>query len=361
MRILVIGHAGQVATALRERGEATGRDVVCRGRPEADLLDPASLTRAVDEVAPTVVVNAAAYTAVDAAEEDEAAARALNATGPGVLANLCAARGIPFAHISTDYVFDGTLDRPYREDDPVAPQSAYGRTKAAGEAAVAQAGGKALVLRTAWVYAPFGKNFVRTMLRVGAERDHLRSTQSATSRNSTSPTAIPPLGAPDARWPDGPGHSHPSAGAGETNWQRLRRGDLPFRPTTRGWASQRGLARRPERPANSCLDGGKPLTNLRASPLTPLARQRANGGGAARRLRRKGRGTGATKRAALGGPKFVEGDVPHRRGGDRAQRTDKGGDPLLCGALTARKKIRHSAERGGIASRLRPRRAPAPE
>jgi len=264
MRILVIGHAGQVATALRERGEATGRDVVCRGRPEADLLDPASLTRAVDEVAPTVVVNAAAYTAVDAAEEDEAAARALNATGPGVLANLCAARGIPFAHISTDYVFDGTLDRPYREDDPVAPQSAYGRTKAAGEAAVAQAGGKALVLRTAWVYAPFGKNFVRTMLRVGAERDHLRVVDDQFG-NPTSALdiadAILALSERTGEWPDGPDILH-LAGAGETNWHAFAEAIFSFSPHhPRVEAIPTSAYPTPaRRPANSCLDCGKLLT-----------------------------------------------------------------------------------------------------
>lgn len=174
MRVLVIGRTGQVAQALLERGAAAGVTVDARGRPEVDIADQATLARAIDEAAPDIVVNAAAYTAVDAAEEDEETARRFNAEGPGALATLCAERDLPFVHISTDYVFDGAGDRPYREDDPTAPMGAYGRTKRAGEEAVLASGARALVLRTAWVYSPFGKNFVKTMLRVGAERPHLR-------------------------------------------------------------------------------------------------------------------------------------------------------------------------------------------
>src|SRR5919201_2846488 len=116
MHVLVAGRSGQVATALLERAPAAGVTVTALGRPELDLTDPASVERALDRARPDAVVNAAAYTAVDAAEGDEAAAFALNADGPGVLARLAAARGLPVVHLSTDYVFDGTLDRPYRED-----------------------------------------------------------------------------------------------------------------------------------------------------------------------------------------------------------------------------------------------------
>lgn len=261
MRILVIGQSGQVATALRERGAASGREVVCRGRPEADLLDPASLARALDDVKPAVVVNAAAYTAVDAAETDEAAAHALNAEGAGALARLCAARGVALAHLSTDYVFDGALDRPYREDDPIAPQSAYGRTKAAGEAAVAEAGGKALIVRTAWVYAPFGKNFVRTMLRVGAERDHLRVVNDQRG-NPTSALdiadALLTLAHRAGDWPERADVLH-LAGSGEATWHEFAEAIFswsPYRPTVEAISTSQ-YPTPARRPANSRLDCGK--------------------------------------------------------------------------------------------------------
>ncbi|MEM9223941.1 MAG: dTDP-4-dehydrorhamnose reductase [Pseudomonadota bacterium] len=174
MKVLVFGRSGQVARSLLERGAKTDHDVTALGRPELDLTVPETLDRALEDAAPDVAINAAAYTAVDAAETEEAAAFAVNATGAGNLAASCAAKDVPLIHISTDYVFDGSLDRPYRETDPIAPQSAYGRSKAAGEAAVMGAGGEALIVRIAWVYSPFGQNFVKTMLRVGGERDHLR-------------------------------------------------------------------------------------------------------------------------------------------------------------------------------------------
>jgi len=261
MRILVIGQSGQVAQSMLERGAATGIDVVARGRPEADLTDGASLERAVTEAAPDVVVNAAAYTAVDAAESDEAAALALNGAGPGALAAICAARGVPFVHISTDYVFDGTLDRPYREDDATAPQSAYGRTKLAGETAVLSAGGKALVLRTAWVYSPFGKNFVKTMLRVGAERDELK----VVSDQRGNPTSaldiadgILALCRQRESWPAAPAIYHLSA-SGEASWHEFAEaifaaGGLSPKVHAIGTSEYPTPAMRP---ANSRLDGDR--------------------------------------------------------------------------------------------------------
>jgi dTDP-4-dehydrorhamnose reductase len=124
-------------------------------------------------VSPGIVVNAAAYTAVDAAETDQAAAYRANRDGPAILARLCAEAGIPLIHISTDYVFDGAKPTPYVESDPVAPQGVYGASKLAGEQAVLLSGAQAIILRTAWVYAPTGRNFVRTMLTVGKTRDRL--------------------------------------------------------------------------------------------------------------------------------------------------------------------------------------------
>ena len=147
--------------------------MVFAGRETLDLAagsDPAAL---IDQIKPSAVINAAAYTAVDRAEQEEVQAFQLNAHAPGQMAKACAAQDIGFVHYSTDYVFDGRLDRPYREDDATAPQSAYGRSKLAGEQAVLAAGGTAIVLRTAWVVGAFGTNFVKTMLRLAAGRDEI--------------------------------------------------------------------------------------------------------------------------------------------------------------------------------------------
>lgn len=141
---------------------------------QADFADADAVVAVLDTVRPMRVVNAAAYTAVDKAESDADAAQAANATTPGAIARWCAAHDVPLVHYSTDYVFDGTGARPYRPDDVTAPLGVYGASKLAGENAIRTAGGRHLILRTAWVYAAHGQNFLRTMLRVGAERDVLR-------------------------------------------------------------------------------------------------------------------------------------------------------------------------------------------
>jgi dTDP-4-dehydrorhamnose reductase len=166
--VLVTGGAGQVASAL-----ARAPGVVRVGRPDFDFDRPDTIAAVFSAVAPRLVVNAAAYTAVDAAEKDVDAAYRANRDGPGTLARLCARAGIPLIHISTDYVFDGAKPEPYLETDRVAPQGIYGASKLAGEEAVLSAGGQAIILRTAWVYAPVGKNFVRTMLTLAKTRDRL--------------------------------------------------------------------------------------------------------------------------------------------------------------------------------------------
>ncbi|WP_425074094.1 dTDP-4-dehydrorhamnose reductase [Sagittula sp. S175] len=170
--ILVFGKSGQVATELARQG-----DVVCLGRAEADLMQPGLAEAEIAAHAPTVVINASAWTAVDKAETEEAAALRLNAEAPAEMARACAAanegRGIPFLHVSTDYVFAGTGDAPWAETDPVAPQNAYGRSKLAGEDAVRDAGGNSLILRTSWVFSAHGANFVKTMLRLAETRDTL--------------------------------------------------------------------------------------------------------------------------------------------------------------------------------------------
>ncbi|MEZ5946300.1 MAG: dTDP-4-dehydrorhamnose reductase [Hyphomonas sp.] len=172
-RILVVGGAGQVARALTEAEAPEGIHVIARGRPQLDILDAACIDAALDDVSPRLVVNAAAYTAVDQAESDQAACTALNVDAPGALAAATARRGIPIIHLSTDYVFDGSKEGPYVETDLVAPLGVYGRSKLVGEGRVAAANPAHVILRTAWVYSPFGKNFVKTMLRVGAGRDEL--------------------------------------------------------------------------------------------------------------------------------------------------------------------------------------------
>jgi dTDP-4-dehydrorhamnose reductase len=166
--ILVTGGTGQLASALAARA-----DVTRVGRPEFDFDRPESIASVFQSVRPRLVINAAAYTAVDKAETDVDAAYRANRDGAATLARLCADADIPLIHISTDYVFDGLKLDPYVETDPVAPQGVYGASKLAGEQAVLASGARAVILRTAWVYAETGKNFVRTMLAVGKTRDRL--------------------------------------------------------------------------------------------------------------------------------------------------------------------------------------------
>ncbi len=172
MRIAVTGSKGQVATSLIERAQGKA-EVVALGRPVFDLAERAAVLAGLEAARPDVIVNAAAYTAVDKAETEEADAVRVNGEGAGHVAEAAARLNVPLLHLSTDYVFDGALDRPYREDDPTAPAGAYGRSKLAGEQAVAERCENSVILRTAWVYSPFGANFVRTMLRLNETRDEI--------------------------------------------------------------------------------------------------------------------------------------------------------------------------------------------
>lgn len=174
MRILVTGREGQVASALAEEAPAHGHEIIRLGRPEFDLAKPEGIRAALEAHRPDVVVSAAAYTAVDQAESEPDLAMAVNGTAPGVIAAAAAELGLPIIHLSTDYVFDGLKPAPYVETDITGPQGAYGRTKLAGEQAVAAANPRHVILRTAWVYAHGGKNYVRTMLRLAADRPELR-------------------------------------------------------------------------------------------------------------------------------------------------------------------------------------------
>ena len=166
--ILVFGKTGQAATELQRLG-----DVVALGRDEADLSDPQACADAIRANAPKAVINAAAYTAVDKAEEEEAAATVINGDAPTAMAQVCAALGIPLVHISTDYVFDGMGDTPRFPDDPTAPQNIYGQSKLAGENGIRASGVVHAILHTSWVVSAHGANFVKTMLRLSEIRDSL--------------------------------------------------------------------------------------------------------------------------------------------------------------------------------------------
>lgn len=168
MKVLVFGKTGQVAMELQRHA-----DVIALDRSQADLSDPEACAKIVEQTDADVVINAAAYTAVDGAETDEDAARLINADAPAAMARAAAARGLPFLHISTDYVFDGSGTRAKSVKDATAPINAYGRTKLLGEQGVVMAGGRHAILRTSWVFSAHGANFVKTMLRLGKERDAL--------------------------------------------------------------------------------------------------------------------------------------------------------------------------------------------
>jgi len=172
--ILVTGAGGQVGTELLARAARHGHDVTGLVRADLDISDAAAVEAAVAKIKPSLIVNAAAYTAVDKAEEDRDAAYAINRDGPANLAEAAKQAGIPLIHISTDYVFDGSKDGAYLESDPVAPLGVYGASKEAGEQAVRAALDEHVIMRTSWVYAAHGGNFVKTMLRVGKDRDQLR-------------------------------------------------------------------------------------------------------------------------------------------------------------------------------------------
>ncbi len=169
MTILVAGGRGQLGRALSRRG---GGDIVALDLPELDLRDPTAITARLVEVSPSLVINAAAYTAVDKAETERVQAFAVNRDGAANLARACESRGIRFLHVSTDYVFDGTAHEPYREDAATNPQTAYGESKEAGERLVLEAGGT--VVRTSWLFEQRGPSFVHTIVRLASERPLLR-------------------------------------------------------------------------------------------------------------------------------------------------------------------------------------------
>ena len=220
MRALVTGRSGQVARALAEAPRPEGLELVFLGRPDLDLDRPETVAPAVRAARPDVVLSVAAYTAVDAAEADRDAAFRANAEAPGELAAASRALGAPLLHLSTDYVFDGRKPTPYVETDPTGPATAYGASKLAGELAVLDAQPDSLVLRTAWVHAPWGSNFVRTMLRLAQTRD----TVSVVADQRGAPTYAPDIAeallalAKGLAAREGPPGLFHMSGAGEASW-----------------------------------------------------------------------------------------------------------------------------------------------
>jgi len=258
MKILLFGKTGQVARAVVDHAAVHCATVTALGRDQADLSDPAACARAIADHDADAVINAAAWTAVDAAEAEEAAAHVINADAPGAMAQAASAKNIPFVHISTDYVFDGQAGAPWQPDDPTGPLGAYGRTKLAGEAAVAAAGETYVILRTAWVFDAVGKNFVTTMLRLSQTHSQLSIVADQTG-GPTPAAAIADAcltiakalaagkgksgiyhfsGAPDVSWADFARAIFAQAGS-TTTVKDIRTAEFPT-PAVR--------------PANSCLD-----------------------------------------------------------------------------------------------------------
>tara|TARA_R110002073_G_scaffold322577_1_gene499289 strand:+ start:2384 stop:3289 length:906 start_codon:yes stop_codon:yes gene_type:complete len=266
MRILQIGKTGQLALELSRRTRERGHDTVVWSRADADLDKPEVVAEALRQAAPfDVAIIAAAYTGVDKAETDEDSARRVNADSVRVIGEACAARNVPVIHVSTDYVFSGDrTDRPSRPEDPVGPTGAYGRTKLAGEAALRDVCTKHVIIRTAWVYSVHGHNFVKTMLRVGRERDALRivsdqrgcPTEAGTLAEAVLAAAELSVSDPaPALW----GIFH-YTGAGETSWYDFARTIFELAPNgLTGQPDLAGIASSEyptpaRRPASSALD-----------------------------------------------------------------------------------------------------------
>lgn len=276
MRIVVTGRDGQVARSLAECGAARhGIDIVCLGRPELDLTAPRSVLTAIRAAKPDLVVSAAAYTAVDAAEDDPETAFAVNERGAGAVASATRLCGVPLIHLSTDYVFSGDGIDAYSEDMPTGPRGVYGRSKLAGEHAVVDVKPDSVILRTSWVYSPFGRNFVKTMLRVAEERDEV-SVVDDQAGNPTSALdiadAVIRIAAQLHAGGTGSGIYH-HAGLGRTTWCEFAR-HVFAESAARGGpcAAVRAITTtdyptKAVRPRNSSLDTGKLAADFGVRPV----------------------------------------------------------------------------------------------
>lgn len=224
--ILLFGATGQLGSALYPM-LAEFSDVVAPERKEVDYTKPRSLTSIIRESAPALIINAAAYTAVDAAEDDESRAKAVNTDGPAILAEEAARRNIPIVHFSTDFVFDGRTNRPYLESDQTAPLNAYGRTKRDGEIAIRDSGAAHFIFRTSWIYARNGMNFLRTMERLFDERDEVTivadqvGTPTWARSLAEATVSIIRLGADNPEFYIEKSGTYHMTGGGQTSWHGL--------------------------------------------------------------------------------------------------------------------------------------------
>ena len=221
IRLAVTGHKGQLATSLATAAARHPEiEALCLGRPELDLENPDAIAKVIAAARPDIVVNAAAYTQVDKAEQEEALALKVNCDGAGAVAAAAYVLRVPLIHLSTDYVYPGDKPAPYIEDDAVGPLGAYGRSKLAGEEAVRARHPKALILRTSWVYSPYGANFVKTMLRIGATREVI----SVVDDQWGNPTSAPDLAeailriAPQLQASGGEAGIYHLSGEGSVTW-----------------------------------------------------------------------------------------------------------------------------------------------
>ncbi|MEC3912786.1 dTDP-4-dehydrorhamnose reductase [Sphingobium sp. CR2-8] len=278
MRMVVTGRHGQVVTALTELArDCDSITVVPLGRPALDLANLGAIDQALIGEKPDIIISAGAYTAVDKAESDDQLAMTVNGRAPAVIADTAARLDIPLIHLSTDYVFDGTGVTAYGEDDPVNPVSVYGRTKRAGEEAVMAAGCDHAIVRTSWVYSPFGSNFVKTMLRLATERDMV----AVVADQKGAPTSALDIAHGLFTMADqmltyrtDPGRRgiFHLTGATSTDWATFAEGIFA---ASAAWGGPSAAVRRitaadyptaARRPANSRLDNGKLLTHFGISP-----------------------------------------------------------------------------------------------
>lgn len=256
MRILLTGRNGQVGWELAGALTPIG-EVIALDRASLDLGDADAIRRVMREVRPDVLVNAAAYTAVDRAEAEPQVASRVNGVAPGILAEEARERGTLLIHYSTDYVFDGEKDAPYTEEDPPNPLSTYGRSKLAGEVAIQASGCRHVILRTSWVYSSRGGNFLRTILRLARERPELRVVDDQFG-GPTSAIAIARATAAILRNPRSEGLFHMSAG-GSTSWHGFAQKILEHEsPSTRLFPiPSKDYPSAARRPRNSVLDNSR--------------------------------------------------------------------------------------------------------
>ncbi|WP_163266345.1 dTDP-4-dehydrorhamnose reductase [Chelativorans alearense] len=267
MRIVVTGRQGQLVQSMAERAASRPNvELIALGRPELDLLRPATVRPAIAAARPDIVVSAAAYTAVDQAEDEPDIAFKVNEEGAGEVARAARLAGAPVIHLSTDYVFSGEADAPYDETASTGPRSVYGRSKLAGEAAVAAANSEHLILRTAWVYSPFGRNFVKTMLKLAETQDALNVVDDQLGNPTSALEIAEAIFAVIGRWQRGPGRPggvFHFVGTGDTSWCGFARHifraseGLGGPVATVNAITTEEFPTRAVRPKNSRLDSGR--------------------------------------------------------------------------------------------------------